>query len=76
MDDRKALIQTIKTYKGMLQKQNKIIDAMAETIIEDSHKLGTYWCNGCQKVGKCPYKDVKQCVREDFEKEIKNGSRD
>lgn len=32
MDDRKKLIQTIKTYKGMLQKQNKIINAMAEEI--------------------------------------------
>lgn len=32
MDDRKTLIQKIKTYKGMLQKQNKIIDAMAKEI--------------------------------------------
>ena len=45
MDDRKSLIQTIKTYKGMLQKQNKMIDFMAETIIEDTSKLGTFWSN-------------------------------
>ena len=33
MEDRKTLIQTIKTYKGMLHKQNKIIDAMAEEFV-------------------------------------------
>lgn len=71
MDDRKTLIQTIKTYKGMLQKQNKIIDAMAEAIIEDTSKLDTFWCNGCLKISDCPYKDIKQCVRECFEKESK-----
>lgn len=70
MDDRKSLIQTIKTYKGMLQKQNKMIDFMAETIIEDTSKLGTFWCNGCQNISECPYKDMKQCVREYFEKEV------
>lgn len=71
MDDRKKLLQTIKTYKGMLQKQNKIIDAMAEAIIEDSCKLGTYWCNGCTKVAECPYKEHKDCVREHFERKTK-----
>ncbi len=30
----KKIIQTNKTYKGMLQKQNKVIDAMAEVICE------------------------------------------
>lgn len=70
MDDRKRLIQTIKTYKGMLQKQNKIINAMAEVIIEDSYKSGTYWCNGCTKVAECPYNEQKDCVRKHFEKGV------
>lgn len=70
MDDRKSLIQRIKTQNGILKKQNKIIDAMAETIIEDTLKLDTFWCNGCQKISECLYKDVKQCVREYFEKEV------
>lgn len=73
MDDRKALIQKIKTYKGMLQKQNKIIDAMAETIIKDTDLLGTFWCNGCGKLPECPYKEPKQCVREHFESKIKES---
>lgn len=70
MDDRKSLIQRIKTQNGILKKQNRIIDAMAETIIEDTSKLDTFWCNGCQKISECPYQDVKQCVREYFEKEV------
>jgi len=68
MDDRKELIQKIKSYKGLLLKQNKVINKMAETILEDSHKLGTYWCNGCAKVSECKYKEHKDCVREHFEK--------
>ncbi len=55
MDDRKSLIQTIKTYKGMLQKQNKIIDAMAEEFVSKT----------------LMYSDkTKQEVREHFEKEV------
>lgn len=53
MDDRKQLIQTIKTYKGMLQKQNKIIDTMAEEFVNKT----------------LMYSDMtKQQVREHFEK--------
>ena len=32
MQNEKELKQIIKTYKGMLQKQNKIIDAMCQYI--------------------------------------------
>ena len=32
MDDRKSLIQRIKTQNGMLKKQNRIIDLMATYI--------------------------------------------
>lgn len=61
MDDRKALIQKIKTYKGMLQKQNKIIDAMAEVICRlDTMNNYDTWNNDIQE------------VREHFEKKIKN----
>lgn len=61
MDDRKALIQKIKTYKGMLQKQNKIIDAMAEVICRlDTMNNYDTWNNNIQE------------VREHFERKIKN----
>jgi len=59
MDDRKALIQKIKTYKGMLQKQNKIIDAMAEVICRlDTMNNYDTWNNNIQE------------VREYFEKRV------
>lgn len=61
------------TYMKKDKQQNKIIEAMAETIIEDSDKLGTFWCNGCSKLPECPYKDIKQCVREHFESKIKES---
>lgn len=51
MDDRKRLIQTIKTYKGMLQKQNKIINAMAEVICRlDTMNNYNTWNNDIQEV--------------------------
>lgn len=61
MDDRKALIQKIKTYKGMLQKQNKVINAMAEVIcMLDTMNNYDTWNNDVQE------------VREHFEKMVKN----
>lgn len=51
MDDRKRLIQTIKTYKGILQKQNKIINAMAEVICRlDTMNNYNTWNNDIQEV--------------------------
>lgn len=51
MDNRKRLIQTIKTYKGMLQKQNKIINAMAEVICRlDTMNNYNTWNNDIQEV--------------------------
>lgn len=59
MDDKKVLIQKIKTYKGMLQKQNKIIDAMAEVICRlDTMNNYDTWNNNIQE------------VREYFEKRV------
>lgn len=59
MDDRKSLIQRIKTQNGMLKKQNKIIDAMAEEFVNKT----------------LMYSDkTKQEVREHFERKIKSGN--
>ncbi|MFR8144765.1 MAG: hypothetical protein ACLU84_06795 [Clostridia bacterium] len=62
MDDRNTLIQKIKTYKGILQKQNKIINAMAEQLADDDF---------CPKE-KCYASDkaCEQCVREYFEGKV------
>lgn len=59
--EKKDLIQKNRTYKGMLQKQNKIIDAMAEVICRlDTMNNYDTWNNDIQE------------VREHFEKKIKN----
>lgn len=58
------------TIEEELEKQNKVIDNMAKTIIEDTSKLDTFWCNGCFKIAECPYNhNVRECVIKRFEKE-------
>lgn len=62
--EKRDLIQKNKTYKGMLQKQNKIINAMAEVIcMLDTMNNYDTWNNDIQE------------VREHFERKIKDGSR-
>lgn len=57
--EKKDLIQKNRTYKGMLQKQNKIIDAMAEVICRlDTMNNYDTWNNNIQE------------VREHFEKRV------
>ena len=64
MDDRKTLIQKIKTYKGMLQKQNKVIDAMAEALVVPADEKLKHLYVGEE------LKKRKQFVREYFEKKV------
>lgn len=52
----------------LIEKQDKIIDEMAKTILEDTIKLDTFWCNGCTKVSRCPYNSIEECIKEYFEK--------
>lgn len=60
------------TIEEELEKQSKMINEMAKTIIEDTCKLDTFWCNGCLKIAECPFEnDIRECVINDFEKEIK-----
>lgn len=64
MDDRKKLLQTIKTYKGMLQKQNRIIDAMAEALVVPADEKLKHLYVGEELEKR------KQFVREYFEKRV------
>lgn len=66
VQDAQAIEKVIKELK----KKDRMIDEMAETIIEDSYELGTYWCNGCTKVAECPYKEQKECVKQNFGKKV------
>lgn len=64
MDDRKTLIQKIKTQNGMLKKQSKIINTMCEYLADN---------NFCFKEGKCERSDIacEQCIKEYFERKVK-----
>lgn len=53
-----------------IEKKDKIIDVMAETILEDTEKLDTYWCNGCFKTAECPYKNPNKYIKQYFEKQV------
>lgn len=61
MDDRKALIQTIKTYKGMLQRQSKIIKQMSNHV--DCTTINDIEC-------KANIMSCSQCIREYFERKV------
>lgn len=41
---------------------------MAETIVEDTNKSGTFWCNGCLET--CKYSSVKDCIKQYFERKV------
>lgn len=71
----KELIDEQMKHTAEIEKKDKQINLMAETIMLDSGKLGTFWCNGCLELSKCPYKDIKQCVREYFERKVESGGK-
>lgn len=39
-----------------------LLDYMADMILEDSEKLGTFWCNGCLHSYECNYQHSRDCV--------------
>ena len=67
----KSLHYENKELRKQLKEKDKIIDLMAETILEDTIKLDTYWCNGCSKTAECPYEYPKECIIKYFEKQAK-----
>lgn len=64
-------VVAIQKIKNLIQKKDKQIDLMAETILEDTEKLDTYWCNGCFKTAECSYKNPNECIKQYFEKQAK-----
>lgn len=55
----------------MLEQKNRQIDLMADTILEDTLKLDTCWCNGCSKTIECPYKNPNECIVQYFANQAK-----
>lgn len=64
--EKKDLIHKNKTYKGLLLKQNKIIDEMAYLIASKAGSRIAICHN--MNCDKRVAKECKQCVREFFEK--------
>ena len=50
--------------------KEKQIDLMAETILDDTIKLKTFWCNGCTEIKECPYEEPKKCIKQYFERKV------
>lgn len=48
----------------------RLVRVMADYIIEDSLNTGRYWCNGCSKVGECPWSKPRDCVIASFWKDL------
>lgn len=45
-----------------MENNKPLLDYMADMILEDSEKLGTFWCNGCLKNYDCMYEHPRNCV--------------
>ena len=69
VEDIKTILNLIQKQQEEINKKDKQIDLMAETILEDTFKLDTYWCNGCSKTGECSYEHPKHCIKYYFEKQ-------
>ena len=65
------VLNLIQKQQEEIKKKDKQIDLMAETILEDTEKLDTYWCNGCFKTAECSYKNPNECIKQYFEKQAK-----
>lgn len=65
--------RVIKQLQVEIEKKNKQIDLMAETIFDDTIKLKTFWCNGCTEIKECPYEEPKKCIKQYFERRIEKS---
>ena len=67
--ENKTLNQKNKSYKGMLNKQNKIIDEMAEFIVSSAIADDTV-CSRifCEVEGDCSHKKMLKCTKQYFKK--------
>ena len=61
--------------KAELEKKDKIIDLMAETIKKDSIKSGNFWCSGCCVESICPYQKIEECIKEYYKRQVERGEK-
>lgn len=53
-----------------MENNKPLLDYMADMILEDSEKLGTFWCNGCLKNYDCMYEHPRNCVIDFCKKKV------
>lgn len=63
--------ESLRVVLNLIQRKDRQIDLMADTILEDTLKLDTCWCNGCSKTIECPYKNPNECIVQYFANQAK-----
>ena len=53
-----------------MENNKPLLDYMADMILEDSEKLGTFWCNGCLHSYECNYQHPRDCVIDFCKKKV------
>ena len=69
--ENKTLKHTNKTYKGRLNKQNKIIDEMVE-VINASSICDYFIKDNCKHYARKDKKLCDECIKQYFEKKVGN----
>lgn len=63
-----TILNMLKEKDKKIEKKDRQIKLMAQTILEDTSKLKTFWCNGCTQIANCPYKEAVDCIEDFFER--------
>lgn len=67
-DIKKYFKQALENILADREKKNKIINEMALTICDNTKRLNTFWCTGCN--ANCIYSSVTDCIIHYFETQI------
>lgn len=67
----RTVLNLIQKQQEEIEQKDRQIDLMADTILKDTLKLDTYWCNGCSKTIECPYKNPNKCIVQYFVEQAK-----
>ena len=67
-NDIETVLNMLKEKDKKIEKKDRQIKLMAQTILENTSKLKTFWCNGCTQIANCPYKEAVDCIEDFFER--------
>ena len=63
-----TVLNMLKEKDKKIEKKDRQIKLMAQTILENTSELKTFWCNGCTQIANCPYKEAVNCIEDFFER--------